>query len=124
MHEIPMKVKADAKYQLQILAGRDNFAPNGALYTGVRNSVLKANLNSRFGFVIANFITAVERKLTKREYIAMLNSEIKNFKRAELETEDAEQLATNFEHIMDCIGLESSEGVLNDWMYGFDPRKP
>lgn len=50
-------------------------------------------------------------------------SEIARFDRDELETEDAEQLAGNFERIMDCIGLESSNGILNTWMYGFDPSK-
>ncbi|MFN3574521.1 MAG: DUF4844 domain-containing protein [Phenylobacterium sp.] len=26
-----------------------------------------------------------------------------------------------FEEIMECIGLESSEGLLNEFVYGFDP---
>ncbi len=123
MQESPMKVKNDAIHQLQTLAKKDNFAPNGALYTGVRDPSLRANLNSRFGLSITQFITAVKRKATKSEYLALLASEIRKFKRAELETEDAEQVGTNFEHIMDCIGLDSSEGILNNWMYGFDPTK-
>lgn len=123
MQESPMEVKNDAIHQLQTLAEQNNFGPNGALYTGVRDPVLKANLNSRFSFAIAHFTAAVERKATKKEFLALLASEIKNFDRAELETEDAEQVGTNFEHIMDCIGLDSSEGILNNWMYGFDLKK-
>jgi hypothetical protein len=123
MQESPMKVKNDATHQLQTLAGQDNFAPNGALYKGVRDPALRANLNSHFGLAIAHFTAAVERKATKNEYLALLASEIKKFERAELETEDAEKVGTNFEHILDCIGLDSSEGILNNWMYGFDPKK-
>jgi hypothetical protein len=40
---------------------------------------------------------------------------------AMLRTQDAEQVAGTFEEIMDCIGLESSDGILNTWMYSFDP---
>ena len=123
IEESSMKVKNDATYQLKTLAGKDNFASNGALYTGVHNPALRANLNARFDLAIAHFTDAVDRKATKNEYLALLASEIKKFERVELETEDAEQVGTNFEHIMDCIGLDSSEGILNNWMYGFDLNK-
>lgn len=123
IQESPMKVKVDAIHQLKNRAGRDNFAENGPLYTGVRDPVLRAKLNSRYDLAIGHFVAAVERKATKNEYLALLTSEIKNFERAQLETEDAEQVGNNFEHIMECIGLESSEGILNVWMYSFDPKK-
>lgn len=119
----PMKVNVDAVSKLQALGDRDNFAPNGILYTGVHNPALRVDLNARFKLAVSRFILAVENKSTKDGYLALLASEIKKFKRTELETEDAEQVGTNFEHIMDCIGLENSEGILNDWMYGFDPTK-
>ncbi len=28
-----------------------------------------------------------------------------------------------FEQIMDIAGIQSSDGMLNDWRYGFDPTK-
>ena len=119
-----MKVNVDAVSKLQALADRDNFAPNGILYTGVQDPAQRVDLNTRFKLAVSRFISAVENKSTKDEYLALMASEIKKFERTDLETEDAEQVGTNFEHIMDCIGLESSEGILNDWMYGFDPTKP
>jgi hypothetical protein len=121
--ENSMNVNVDAISKLQALAERDNFAPNGMLYSGVRDLTLRADLNSRFRLTIAHFITATQRKSKKDEYLALLASEIKNFERLDLGTEDAEQVGTNFEHIMDCIGLDSSDGILNNWMYGFDPKK-
>jgi len=35
-----------------------------------------------------------------------------------LDTEDREQVATTFEQFLDIIGLESSEDILNTWLYG------
>ena len=121
--ENSMNVNLTAISKLHALAERDNFAPNGMLYTGVRDLTLRANLNSRFRLTITHFITAAERNAKKDEYLALLASEIKKFERSDLDTDDAEQVGTNFEHIMDCIGLDSSEGILNNWMYGFDPKK-
>jgi hypothetical protein len=39
-----------------------------------------------------------------------------------LDTEDRERVCTYFEELMDIVGLESSDGHLNNFMYGFDPN--
>jgi hypothetical protein len=38
-----------------------------------------------------------------------------------LDTEDRERVCHYFEELMDIVGLESSDGHLNNFMYGFDP---
>jgi Domain of unknown function (DUF4844) len=40
-----------------------------------------------------------------------------------LDTEDRERFLMYIEEIMDLVGLESSEGLLNTFMYGFDPME-
>jgi hypothetical protein len=40
-----------------------------------------------------------------------------------LDTEDRERVCSYFEELMDIVGLESSGGHLNDFMYGFNPTK-
>ncbi|HAK29637.1 MAG TPA: hypothetical protein DCO90_10465 [Sphingobacterium sp.] len=37
-----------------------------------------------------------------------------------MDTEDREKLCAYFEDILDGIDLESSGGVINRWLYGFD----
>ena len=39
----------------------------------------------------------------------------------ELDTEDRERVCTYFEELMDIVGLESSDGQINKFLYGFDP---
>jgi hypothetical protein len=119
----PMKTNDDAIQNLSNLAERDNFAEEeGTLYTGVHDPVLRANLNNRFKSAIEAFTKAVKNKATKDQYIELLRTSLKSFDRSTLDTEDAEHVAGNFEKIMDCIGLESSQGILNAWMYGFNPK--
>ena len=38
----------------------------------------------------------------------------------ELDTENRERICTYYEELMDIVGLESSEGLLNEFMYDFD----
>jgi hypothetical protein len=118
-----MQVNADAVDQLHALAARDNFAPDGAMYTGVHDPALRAILNVKFDASVGKFVALVQHKATKQEYLNLIGSEIATFHREYLDTEDAEQVAANFEKIMNCIGLESSDGILNTWMYGFDPNQ-
>jgi hypothetical protein len=37
------------------------------------------------------------------------------------DSEERDRLLAYLERIMDIVGIESSDGLLNDWRYGFDP---
>jgi hypothetical protein len=39
------------------------------------------------------------------------------------DTEDRERLCGYLEEIMEIFGIESSDGLLNRWLYGFDPQE-
>lgn len=116
-----MNVPPDATAKLTELAAQDNFAPiPNSLYTGVADPAKRAAMNKQFDESVSHFIKAVHEGASEEAYVALLRSEIARFDRNSLDTEDAEQVASSFEQIMDCIGLESSDGALNDWMYVFD----
>ena len=38
----------------------------------------------------------------------------------EPDTEERERFCGYLEEIMDIVGIESSDGLLNGWLYGFD----
>jgi hypothetical protein len=40
------------------------------------------------------------------------------------DTEEREQACTYCERVMNILGIESSDGTLNTWLYGFDPEQP
>ena len=117
-----MTTKIHAVQQLQALAQLDSVgAEPMTLYSGVADAQLRAQLTGQLRSAIDRFIVAVEGSATQAQYLAILSTELHQFDRDALETEDAERVAGNFESIMDAVGLESSGGALNDWMYGFDP---
>lgn len=39
------------------------------------------------------------------------------------DTEEREKACTYCKSVMDMLGIESSDGVLNTWLYGFDPEQ-
>lgn len=41
----------------------------------------------------------------------------------DLDSEDKDRALEYIESIMDAVGLESSDGLLNRWRYGFDPNE-
>jgi hypothetical protein len=117
-----MPIKPGAIAALQKLAARDNFvAQRRGLYTGVHDRRQRKEMNAKFGIAVGEVISAIERKATKAGYLAIFRARIEGFDRESLDTDDTERVASNFEQIMDCIGLDSSEGILNTWLYGFDP---
>lgn len=104
---------------LHSLAAQDNFsAQPGTLYTGVHDPILRTKLNSHFRTSAHLLATAIEQHASHRELINMFGSQINLLDRTLLDTEDAEQVASTYEKALDCLGFDSSEGILNRWMYG------
>jgi hypothetical protein len=116
-----MSPHSNAVQALRQLVGKDHFAGEpGTLYTGVHDPAARARLNAKFDRAIESLISAASRGAKTSEYLSIIDAQIKGFDRDSLDTEDAERVAANFELAMDCIGIKSSGGILNKWMYGFD----
>ena len=109
---------------LKSMLGTDKFAEDmNGLYTGCPDPDLRRSLNARMDAAIERFIAAAKQGASDEQYLALLKECIRLFDRDEVDSEDADQIGFNFERIMDCVGLVSSEGTLNMWRYGFDPAK-
>ena len=85
---------------------------------GYPDPLIVKKLESTFKASLNNFIESNNNGATKELFLKLLGKEISRFDRDPLDTEDAEGVADNFERIMDCVNLESSGGILNNWMYG------
>ncbi|HGQ7162157.1 TPA: DUF4844 domain-containing protein, partial [Acinetobacter baumannii] len=106
--------------QLEKFKAQDHFAGDGQLYTGVQNSALRMSLNQKVADTAQAFIALYQQKNepTKAELLQVLANGISQIDPDKLDTEDREQVATTFESFLDIVGLESSEGILNKWVYG------
>lgn len=101
---------------------KDHFGPDNFLYSGIQDPALKRELEYKFQNVIADFEILIKENGDSSQLLELLRCNINRFDRETLDTEDAENIAAQFEKTLDYIRLESSEGILNDWMYGFDPE--
>ncbi|GAA4757130.1 MULTISPECIES: DUF4844 domain-containing protein [Flavobacterium] len=99
--------------------------PYPNFYSGIGNQKLKPVLTEKINNVADSFQTISKtQNPTDEDYQKAIEKGLANFADIyiDLDTEDRERVCSYFEEIMDIVGLESSEGKLNDFMYGFDPN--
>jgi hypothetical protein len=107
--------------QLENLKKQITFDPE-VFYPSLADDQYKAELISLFGNIIDEFISGVGQNYNDKDYINLISKSITRFDVYDLDTEDREYVCSSFEKIMDAIDLKSSNGVLNKWMYGFNPN--
>ncbi|MCR5877742.1 DUF4844 domain-containing protein [Phenylobacterium sp. J367] len=111
----------DALVRLAALHGQAKFgSKDGGLYTGIHDAALRQASEAVVNEAIAEVMMILRANPAGRA--AILDVFRRNLGRLDLtDTEDRERASGYFEEIMDAVGLESSDGLLNMWMYGFDP---
>ncbi len=107
---------------LRAMIGHDHFAAElGGLYTGISDQTQRAELNAKVDAAAEALAGAATNKATAPRLLAILKEHLAGIDRDLLDTEDAEHVAGLFEQMLDALRIDSSEGILNDWMYGFNP---
>ena len=95
-------------------------------YPGIGNPKLLSSLTDRINKACEDFKAVSQTESPKdKAYQNKIKIGLERFSDLylELDTEDRERICHYFEELMDIVGLESSDGLLNDFMYGFDPSK-
>ncbi|EHQ27383.1 hypothetical protein Mucpa_3279 [Mucilaginibacter paludis DSM 18603] len=122
----PMKVNANAKQKLDKFIAKSKFNEEPAtLYNGLGNPKLKPELTGLINEAAKDFLHTTGNHPTEEKFQSNIATGLARFDRLylELDTEDRERICHYFEELMDCVGLKSSNGQLNNWMYCFDPSK-
>nr|WP_315422506.1 DUF4844 domain-containing protein [uncultured Pedobacter sp.] len=88
-----------------------------ALTDGYIISILKNSANEFQKVVIQNGSDDMFREVISSTIEKIEGNEIR------LDTEDKEAVCLYFEKMMDAVELESSGGILNTWLYGFNPEE-
>jgi len=96
------------------------------LYPGISDPVLKPILTDKINKAAEDFRKAsLKANPTKQHYLDALDKGLSRFDRlTPFDTEDRERVGHYFEELMQIVGLNSSEGRLNKFLYGFDPDQP
>ena len=106
---------------------KEKFGADSQLfYPGIADSKMLPILTELINKSAGDFKeVALTDKPTESEYQKKIRIGLKRFSEFynDLDTEDRERICCYYEELMDIVGLESSDGQLNDFMYGFDPSE-
>ena len=112
--------------QFEIFRTKKKFELDSSVqYEGLNNEKLKQLLNEKINKVATQFekINA-KNNSSNEEYLEIIKNNLDEIYGLSLDTDEKERVCLYFEELMDIIGMESSEGLLNHFMYGFDPNQP
>ncbi len=108
-------------------SNKEKFVKDSALhYPGIAYPAMRPLLTEKINLAADDFkALALKGNNTDKEYQDKIKAGLARFHDIylNLSTEDRERICHYFEELMDLVGLESSGGHLNTFMYGFDPSK-
>ncbi|MDO7849422.1 DUF4844 domain-containing protein [Hymenobacter sp. M29] len=113
----PMHVPATAVSQLQAFKTQAKFDAD-SMYTGAWPAEIRPVLNAVLNQSADAFIRITAAQPTQEQYLQALAAGLAQIDADELDTEDRERVATKYQELMDIVGLPSSEGQLNKFVYG------
>jgi hypothetical protein len=89
------------------------------LYPGAPTEKVRMSAEQAVNAMIDRLVIGL-RKSPRKSYV--LSEFLEMLKAFEYDdTEEREQACTYCERVMEILGIESSDGLLNTWLYGFDP---
>ena len=77
----------------------------------------RAEAESHLNDLISQITTGIKDHPSKAFVLQQFSQTFAYFQNSD--TEDRERLCYYLEDIMDAVGMASSDGVINKWMYGF-----
>lgn len=122
-----IKTPENAMTEFEEFKNKEKFLQDDKLfYPGISDPTLKPILTEKINLAADDFRKLANKgTATDKEYQAAIKNGLDRFTEfyLQLDTEDRERLCSYFEELMDIVGLESSGGHLNNFMYDFDPTE-
>ena len=125
-HQNNTVLSNDYVNRLEEFKKREKFIEEDKLfYPGIGDPELKPVLTKKINEAADDFLKVASMKShTPRDFQKVIKLGMLRFEPEylQLDTEDRERICKYFEELMKIVGLESSDGLLNNFMYGFDPK--
>lgn len=92
------------------------------IYPGIKDKDLQLFLTKKINRIAETFKFIQNGNNASDElYQLAIKNGLKSFENIYLDTEDRTRIANYIEELMDIVGLKNSNGLLNNFVYGFDP---
>src|SRR5260370_22232154 len=118
MPDQPLIVTPEILQRLSVLRSEPKFSEEN-LYPGAPSEEIRLNAERAVNTMLDRLASGLRRSPQKSYVLSEFLEMLRAFEHED--TEEREQSCTYCEHVMDTLGIESSDGVLNTWLYGFDP---
>ena len=87
-------------------------------YPGLADPTLQPILTEKINLSAEDFkIIAEKRNATEKDYQKVIKNGLQRFDYLALDTDERERVCSYYEELMDIVGLESSGGALNNFLY-------
>ena len=126
--ETKMNTPENASEKFETFLNKEKFIdePYPNFYPGLNDEVFKSVLTEKINQIASDFKNvALSENPTSEKYQESIKNGLSSFSSIylDLDTEDRERVCSYIEELMDIVELESSNGQLNQFLYGFDPSK-
>jgi Domain of unknown function (DUF4844) len=91
------------------------------LYPGAPTKDIRQNAERALNAMLDRLRVCLQLSPRKSYVLSEFLEMLKAFDHAD--TEEREQACAYCERVMNVLGVESSDGLLNIWLYGFDPER-
>jgi hypothetical protein len=122
-----IKTQTTAMNKLEEFKAKVKFTEDHTIhYPGLSDKNLLPTVTEKINLIAEDFkIVAAKETVTDKDYQDKIEIGLRKFSDVYLQlgTRDRERICTYVEELMDIVGLKSSGGHLNKFMYGFNPTK-
>ncbi len=110
------------RQSLEQLKGTRKFTTDSTtFYPGAVSERDRERLEKAINEIIDHLLAAHTESLDKQAVLKEFKTSLVALDMED--SEDKDQVCVYLEKIMDIFQIESSDGLLNDWRYGFDPNE-
>ena len=125
--QVKTKTPINSMDKFEEFKSKEKFVEDTTIfYPGIADPSMRPILTAKINLVADDFKALAQTgNATDMEYQEKIKIGLQRFYDVyiNLDTEDRERVCHYFEELMDIVGLESSNGLLNEFNYGFDPTK-
>lgn len=105
---------------LKALRAADKFGPEPSMfYSGAPSESIRAECEARLNEMIERLLGELEADPRKAVALEEFGRTLPDFET--YDSEERDRVCSYLEQIMDILNIDSSDGLLNSWRYGFDP---
>jgi len=113
-------VSAAVMQRLSTLRTEAKFHPRPeCFYPGAPTEEIRQEAEAAVNAMLDRLLNGVAKSPRKSFVLTEFQEMLNGFEQGD--TEEREEICMYCDRVMDVLGIKSSDGLLNTWLYGFDP---